>query len=80
MVGQYASKELNYGLQYTLVKTEHGITIVQSRKGSAGISQVEGAKTITQDGIDEVKSRIQSLSQEQRQQIKHAVKDRVGRS
>ncbi|MEZ8490892.1 hypothetical protein AB6C81_01515 [Vibrio splendidus] len=79
-VGTLKSKELNYGLTYSLIKTEHGITIVQGRKNALGLVQIEGAKTITQDTIDDLKSNLQSLSQEQRQQIKQAVKDRASRS
>ena len=80
VVGITATKEFNYGLTYSLVKTEHGVTIVQGRKNALGQIDVEGAKTITQDQIDSIKNKAKSLSQEQRQQIKQAIKDRATRS
>lgn len=80
IVGQTKTKEFNYGLTYSLVKTEHGVTIVQGRKNALGQIDVEGAKTITQDQIDSIKNKAKSLSQEQRQQIKQAIKDRAIRS
>lgn len=80
VVGVTATKEFNYGLTYSLVKTEHGVTIVQGRKNALGQIDVEGAKTITQEQIDSIKDKAKSLSQEQRQQIKQAIKDRAARS
>lgn len=80
VIGQTKTKEFNYGLTYSLVKTEHGVTIVQGRKNALAQIDVEGAKTITQDQIDSIKDKAKSLSQEQRQQIKQAIKDRAPRS